>query len=47
MLTNTKATAATCGNYVIVEEFTKERSAADALFQYYSRRVKKSDAVTH
>ena len=47
MLTNTKAVTATCGNYVIVEEFTKERSATDALFQYYSRKVKESYAATH
>ena len=47
MLTNTKATTATCGNYMIVEEFTKERSAADALFQYYSRKVKESYAASH
>ncbi|MGO5096860.1 hypothetical protein ACTQ34_13720 [Agathobaculum sp. LCP25S3_E8] len=47
MLTNTKETTVTCGNYVILEEFAKERSATDALFQYYSRKVKESYVATH
>lgn len=47
MLANTKETTVTCGNYVILEEFVKERSATDALFQFYSRKVKESYATTH
>ena len=47
MLANTKETTVTCGNYVILEEFVKERSATDALFEFYSRKVKESYATTH
>lgn len=47
MIPKNETKTSSCGNYVIVEAFSNNQTAKDALFHYYANLLKNKYVVKH